>query len=165
MNHSSRVAKSRKSTAVPAVPAPFIPASIPGTDLHWRKAASRKAKAAKPPRSASADRSSDRRTKNKTSEYEEKFVEWELPEKQQAHAARQYAPTGFYERDMNESDWKSEHRRNFPKKELGSTADRAAGVPRGGQSHAPTWYVEDESLNQYNEGAQLRGFRAHCSWS
>lgn len=154
MHKNRQVLKNRTSTAVPAAPAPFIPSAVPGTDLHWRKAASRKAKESSLFRSASVDKSSNRRIKNRTSEYEEKFVEWEMPHRDEVPSDRQYAPTGFYERDANAFDWKSEQQRTYTKKDMNLRDVRTAGVPRASRSEAPTFYVEDESLNQYNEGKE-----------
>ena len=63
MHRSSKLAKHRTSTAVPAV-APFVPAAIPGTDQHWRKATARTMKGERLARAASADKSKNRRMKN-----------------------------------------------------------------------------------------------------
>lgn len=144
MHKSSKVARNRTSTAVPAVSAPFVPSSVPGTDLHWRKAANRKAKAGKPARAASAGLNTDRRIKNRTTEYEEKFVEWDLPQRDDSPSKRNNAPTGFYERDLNAFDWKSEQKRSFNRKDAGHGDARAAGVPRGNQPEAAVWYAEDD---------------------
>lgn len=156
MHKSSKVAKNRVSTAVPAErshAAPFVPAAIPGSDLHWRKAATRKAKSAKSLKAATGDVPLPRnKTKNRTSEYDEKFVEWELPEHALVQHEKQYAPTGFYETDMNAFDWKSEQKRNYVRKDGSHLAsERTAGVARPGRTEAPASFAW-ELDNQHAEG-------------
>lgn len=155
MYKNSKVAKNRTSTAVPAVAAPFVPASMPGSDLHWRKAAARKTKSGKLAKAVNADKAGDRRIKNRTTEYEDKFVEWEPSERPEAHSDRQYAPTGFYERDMNAFDWKSEQQRTYTNKDAYLHDDKAAGVPRAFRSEVPpvfAWAMEGGSPDSDNEG-------------
>lgn len=149
MYKSSKVAKNRVSSAVPAEYSqspPFVPAAIPGSDLYWRKNAARKAKNAKPTKPAPGN-SKSTKSKNRTSEYDEKFIEWELPEHNTVHHEKQYAPTGFYETDMNAFDWKSEQKRNFVRKDgSGIESGRTAGVARPQRTEPPTsfaWELED----------------------
>ena len=75
-------------------------------------------------------------------EYDEKFVEWELPEHAVKQQGKQYAPTGFYETDMAAFDWESEQKRSFAKKNASQHADdRVAGVARGAVEDIPTSFA------------------------
>jgi hypothetical protein len=137
----------RPSTAVPAQ-VPFVPAAIPGADKHWKKAATRKAKSAQQAK-ASAKTGEHVRThksQGRISEYDEKFEEWELPENNMVAQDRKYAPTGFYERDINAFDWKSEQRRSFVQKDGytgGDMGNKIAGTTKPPHDHIPASFAWD----------------------
>ena len=157
MYKNNKLAKNRSSTAVPAVAAPFVPASMPGSDMHWRKTAQRKSKGEKLSKSQTKS-GSQPRLKNRTSEYDENFVEWELPEHMESPINRRNAPTSFYERDMNAFDWKSEQQRSFMPKDQESRDGRTAGMSHTTNSNAPAsfaWELEEPRIDSDNEGAIL----------
>lgn len=125
MYKNSKVAKNCSSSAVPAQrnqAAPFVPAAaIPaaGSDMHWRTAATRKAKNAKLAKAAKASADTlvvNHKEKNTTSGFDEKYIEWELPvdDHNTLQHDKQYAPTGFYETDMNAFDFGRPERTEAP---------------------------------------------------
>ena len=163
MYKNSKVAKNCSSSAVPAQrnqAAPFVPAAaIPaaGSDMHGRTAATRKAKNAKLAKAAKASADTlvvNHKEKNRTSGFDEKYIEWELPvdDHNTLQHDKQYAPTGFYETDMNAFDWKLEQKRNYVRKEGSNNQDeRTAGVGRPERTVAPASFAWE--LEKKREGA------------
>lgn len=127
MHRTSRRVAS--STAIPATSKPhaaaFKPSSVLSTDIHWRKMVKRKTKGTgrtmkKKPVDAAA--AGGKPPKVVTSEYIDKFVEWDIPEMYEKIRSVHHrnngsltggALTGMYENDLTVADWQSEQKRSY----------------------------------------------------
>jgi hypothetical protein len=78
---------------------------------------------------------------NGKTEYDEKFVEWELPE--HATKSKQHVPTSFYDTDMETFNWQSEQKRSFVKKNAYQGEDERgiAGVARAPAEDIPASFA------------------------
>jgi len=127
---------------------PFIPSA---TAASGEKLSTRKPKKVSNAGKMSNPGNKNRPKMNGKTEYDEKFVEWELPEHAVKQQGKQYAPTGFYETDMAAFDWESEQKRSFAKKHASQHADdRVAGVARGAVEDIPpsfAWPGDDHAGN------------------
>ena len=75
--------------------------------------------------------------RNRTSEYNEKFVEWELPDRRSASPEPRRTSLNNFMVDMNASNWKSEQKQSFTNKtsERQAEKERAAGVSTRGDGN------------------------------
>ena len=151
------------STAIPATLKPhaiaFKPSSVLSSDIHWRKTVKRKTKGTgrtmkkRPGEAAPAAAAATvggKAPKVVTSEYIDKFVEWDIPEmydkmRSVNHHHHQHrnggsltggALTGMYENDLMVSDWQSEQKRSYVPM-LPSSSSSTEGHPPPPLHHHP----------------------------
>ena len=155
---SRRVAS---STAIPATLKPhhaaFKPSSVLSSDIHWRKMVKRKTKGTgrtmkKRPvdAAASAATTGGKPPKVVTSEYIDKFVEWDIPEKiRSVHHLNNGsltggALTGMYEHDLTVADWQSEQKRSYVPMEGPTTTHRSSSsmINANGSSKIAAGFVK-----------------------
>lgn len=159
---SRRVAS---STAIPATLKPphaavaFKPSSVLSSDIHWRKMVKRKTKGTgrtmktRPvdaTAAASAATTGGKPPKVVTSEYIDKFVEWDIPEKiRSVHHLNNGsltggALTGMYEHDLTVADWQSEQKRSYVPMEGATTTHRSSSsmINANGSSKIAAGFVK-----------------------
>lgn len=127
---SRRVASSKAipATLKPHHAAAFKPSSVLSSDIHWRKMVKRKTKGTgrtmkkRHVDSATAATTGGKPPKVVTSEYIDKFVEWDIPEMYEKIRSVHHrnggsltggALTGMYENDLTVADWQSEQKRSY----------------------------------------------------
>ena len=148
----------KPSTAVPATlgSSPFIPSSAPGSDQPWKKSASRKAKTRM---SNKINPQKENIKPRPNTEYDDKFVEYDL----NAHEKlipydRKHALTGFYETDMMVSDWKSEQKHSYNKKDNHSNSNNnIAGISNPAHENIAESFIwaNENAKEQKNRGILL----------
>lgn len=92
--------------------------------------------------------------RNRTSEYNEKFVEWDLPSRRSVSPEPRLTSLNNFMVDMNAANWKSEQKLHFTDKitEQQVNKDRVAGVStRGDANKYPTSFA----WNANQQGSEL----------
>jgi len=159
------------SAAIPSAlkPHAFKPSSVLSSDVHWRKTVKRKTKGSSRTMKRRPGDATVKPSKVVTSEYIDKFVEWDIPEmyeKMQSIHNRNRgsltggALTGVYENDLMVADWQSEQKRSYiPLSPEGTQmvkgSPKVAGLvkPREGSvSSAFMWDDEDRLVERPYEG-------------
>lgn len=170
---SRRVAS---STAIPATLKPhhaaaFKPSSVLSSDIHWRKMVKRKTKGTgrtmkKRPVDASATAAATatapggKPPKIVTSEYIDKFVEWDIPEMYEKKIRSVHhrnngsliggALTGMYENDLTVADWQSEQKRSYVPMVPSTSTQKYEGPTNTHRSSS--------SMINANESSKIAGF-------
>lgn len=129
---------------------PFVPSSAPGNEKYWRNTINTDQKSNNPKPHG----------KVRVSEYDDNFVEWDLPENNSNTNDRRFGPTGFYEVDVNVADWESEQKRSYSSRSPGITSERVAGIslPKRADISAAFNYDTDSQIvdekfpESYNRG-------------
>ena len=93
--------------------------------------------------------------RSRTSEYNEKFVEWELPDKR-SHSPpdRKFTSLNNFMVDMNVASWQSEQKSNFTNKNSASELDasKVAGISTKGDTNK---YPTSFAWNLHQQGSEL----------
>jgi hypothetical protein len=100
------------------------------------------------------------------SEYKEKFVEWDIPERRSFLKEKEYTPMNPYQADMNVSNWKSEARRSFEKKDsiknLTTISNTAAGIKGLSKvEYPPLFSWQENNVLDANDDHNNEGFFCH----